>query len=110
MEDTTMTNEEMINEQPSFPSEEYQKNMEELMEKLKEFAVQGAAYFSSLPRVPLMGSEAEIQYLKNLLSASDYKVIKEVEAGRNPGETIPDIVAYRQSLRDRINELEATYK
>lgn len=48
---------------------------------------------------------AEIDSLKEQLSALDYKAIKYAE-GLISDEDYSPVKAYRQSLRDRINELE----
>lgn len=54
--------------------------------------------------------EAEIQALKDALSDSDYKVMKCYEASLTGGElpyNMEELHSERQSLRDKINELEA---
>ena len=52
----------------------------------------------------------EIEHLKNQLSESDYKVIKNAEC-QVIGEALPyeplELHIERQAIRDRINELEA---
>lgn len=63
---------------------------------------------NEIPETPVDNS-AEIEQLKAQLASTDYKVIKCSEA-QLAGEELPyDIVALhaeRQSLRDKINELE----
>lgn len=50
--------------------------------------------------------QSEIEALKQLLAQSDYKALKYAE-GQISEEDYSAIRAERQSLRDRINELEA---
>lgn len=96
------------NQQSDFISDTYKSNLESLMASLKEFADKGNSYLNMKLAMPMGIKEAEILYLKNKLYATDYKVIKVLEKGLNPSEEIPDILAERQSYRDRINEIEET--
>lgn len=67
----------------------------------------GFAYHKSLDKRLV---QREIERLKSCLSASDYKVVKCYEATmmkQNLPYDLNEICSERQSVRDRINELEA---
>lgn len=52
---------------------------------------------------------AEIERLKSELAATDYQVVKSYEeslVGRETSYDMVEVAEFRQSLRDRINELE----
>lgn len=53
-----------------------------------------------------MAIESEIAGLKQILASSDYKALKYAE-GQISEEDYAEIRDQRQSLRDKINELEA---
>lgn len=54
----------------------------------------------------IMEIDGQIIGLKQLLAASDYKALKFAE-GEIPEDEYAETKEYRQSLRDKINELEA---
>ena len=76
------------------------------LERVREVAVEGTITVEDIPESP----EEQIAKLKAQLESTDYKIIKCSEA-QLMGEELPyDIAALhaeRQTLRDRINELES---
>ncbi len=76
-----------------------------------ESVLEAAGYHKAVPHQPTeaevaeMERVAEIEQLKEQLSATDYKAIKHTEGWLTADEYAP-IKAQRQQWRERINELE----